>query len=298
MSGQGKPPPPPSRCPGRRSRGSADGQRRGGGPAIRRPAACSGQQDRRAGVARQFTHARHSAVAGRRRSDQIILVSAPAGSGKTLLLAEWARERATETAWVSLDVDDNDPRRLWSAVTAALLPCRRCSATAVWNGSSRTRTCSRRRTCVDELVDTLDVLDPPVRVVLDDVHELTGPEVLHDLSQLIRRRPAGLRLVLASRSDPPISSHDFGWKGRLHEVRADRLRFTPDDTAAVIRDSGLALTRADIAVLHTRTEGWAAGLRLAVLRASSHRGHGCVPHRVLRGRASVADYLTGEILQG
>ena len=230
-------------------------------------------------------------------SDQIILVSAPAGSGKTLLLAEWVRESGTrETAWVSLDADDNDPRRLWSAVTAALL-----AVPSVFRDGRLERLIQdtdvlTTSNLVDELVDTLEVLDPPVRVVLDDVHELTGPEVLHDLSQLIRRRPAGLRLVLASRSDPPISVPRLRLEGRLHELRADRLRFTPDDTAAVIRDSGLALTRADIAVLHARTEGWAAGLRLAVLALRRTENTSDFLTEFSGDERSVADYLTGEIL--
>ena len=131
----------------------------------------------------------------------------------------------------------------------------------------------------------LDGLDTPVRLVLDDVHELTGREVLRDLARLVRRRPAGLRLVLASRTDPPISVPRLRLEGRLHEVRADALRFTPDDTAALLAASGLDLTPPQLAVLHARTEGWAAGLRLAALALRATDDVDALPHRLLRGRA-------------
>ena len=106
---------------------------------------------------------------------------------------------------ISLDRDDNDPRRLWSAVVAALVSLPSASRDG---GLERIAQLAMRPGAVDlvdELADALDGLDPAVRVVLDDVHELTGQEVLRDLVRLIRRRPAGLRLVLASRTDPPIS---------------------------------------------------------------------------------------------
>jgi LuxR family maltose regulon positive regulatory protein len=231
--------------------------------------------------------------------DQIIVVSAPAGSGKTLLLAEWARTSGTpDTAWISLDADDNDPRRLWSAVMAALLDVPSVSRDGRLEGLFLDTGALTTANLVDELADVLDVLDPPVRVVLDDVHELTGREVLHDLTQLIRRRPAGLRLVLASRSDPPISVPRLRLEGRVHELRADLLRFTPNDTAALISDSGVALTRSEIAVLHERTEGWAAGLRLAVLALRRADDTSAFLTEFSGDERSVADYLTGEILQG
>src|SRR5215218_1135569 len=121
--------------------------------------------------------------------DQVIVVSAPAGSGKTLLLADWVRESDwLETAWVSLDRDDDDPQRLWSAVVGALLalpsaatdPGLQLLTGAVAGG---------RPVAADEVVDVLDGLGRPLRLVLDDVHELTGKEVLRDLARLVRRPP-------------------------------------------------------------------------------------------------------------
>ena len=198
-------------------------------------------------------------------ADQVIVVSAPAGSGKTLLLADWVvGGTGPETAWISLDADDNDPPRLWSAVLAALhaVPS---MARSLPDGAEGAPPLPPDADLVESLAALLDTLDPPVRIVLDGVHELTGREVLNDLARLIRHRPGGMRLVLASRSDPPISIPRLRLEGRLHELRADVLQFTLDETAALLKASGLALDPAQVAVLHARTEGWAAGLRLAAL---------------------------------
>jgi LuxR family maltose regulon positive regulatory protein len=230
---------------------------------------------------------------------QVVVVSAPAGSGKTLMLADWLRSgEGPETAWISLDSDDNDPRRLWSAVLTALLAL---PSTFEDGSLQRAADDAARPIEVDPmetLAELLDGREPPVRVVLDDVHELTGQEVLHDLSRLIRRQPAGLRLVLASRSDPPISIPRLRLEGRLHELRADLLRFTLDDTAALLTASGLALTKAQMAVLHSRTDGWAAGLRLAALALRRTDDPVAFLTQFSGDERSVADYLTGEILDG
>ena len=230
---------------------------------------------------------------------QVVVVSAPAGSGKTLALADWVRDgRSSETAWISLDVDDNDPRRLWSAVVTSLLSL----PSAHWDGRLRTIADEAAGDgwvdVVEELADTLDALDTPVRLVLDDVHELTGREVLRDLGRLIRRHPAGLQLVLASRSDPPISIPRLRLEGRLHELRADVLRFTVEDSAALLRASGLELTPAQVAVLDARTEGWAAGLRLAALALRRADDPAAFLTDFSGDERSVAEYLTGEILDG
>jgi LuxR family maltose regulon positive regulatory protein len=117
-----------------------------------------------------------------------------------------------ETAWVSLDSDDNDPRRLWSAVLSALLALPSTAGDARLEELAGLAAMPREDNFLEELADTLDALDPPARIVLDDVHELTGREVLRDLARLIRRGPAGVRIVLASRTDPPISIPGSGSK--------------------------------------------------------------------------------------
>jgi LuxR family maltose regulon positive regulatory protein len=235
-------------------------------------------------------------VALRQRLDlataaQVIVVSAPAGSGKTLLLADWVRQSTSpETAWVAVDSDDNDPQRLWSAVLTALY-----SLPSIAQGGRPGR---RDGDLLDEVVATLDACDPPVRLVLDDVHELTRPEVLRDLNRLIRSRPAGHRLVLASRSDPPISIPRLRLEGRVHELRADALRFSVADTSALLLAAGLDLLPAQVAVLHARTEGWVAGLRLAALALRRTDDVTAFLSSFSGDERSVAEYLTGEVLRG
>ena len=230
---------------------------------------------------------------------QVVVVSAPAGSGKTLLLADWVRsDEGPETAWISLDADDNDPRRLWSAVVTSLLALPSISRDSRLERVAGDAALPREGDLVEALAEMLDGLDPPVRLILDDVHELTGRDVLRDLARLIRRRPAGLRLVLASRSDPPISVPRLRLEGRLHELRADLLRFTLDHTAALLKATGLALTPAQVAVLHARTEGWAAGLRLAALALRRSDDPVAFLTQFSGDERSVAEYLTGEVLDG
>ena len=229
--------------------------------------------------------------------DQAVVVSAPAGFGKTLLVTDWVRtDKARETAWISIDPDDNDPRRLWSAVVTSLLALpsagqnghlQRVAGLAALQGGSDV---------VESLADALDTGARPVRVVLDDLHELTGPEVLRDLTRLIRRSPACLQLVIASRLDPPISIPRLRLEGRLHEVRADALRFTVDDAETMLAAAGLALSHAQVSDLHARTEGWAAGLRLAALALRHADDRAAFLTSFSGDERSVAEYLTGEIL--
>jgi LuxR family transcriptional regulator, maltose regulon positive regulatory protein len=230
---------------------------------------------------------------------QVVVVTAPAGSGKTLLLADWVRQSEhPPTAWVSLDADDDDPRRLWSAVLTAVMAL---PSTSPGGGLQRVADLvqePRAEDLVEELADALDGLDPPVRVVLDDVHELSGRTVLRDLTRLIRRRPAGLRLVLASRTDPPIAVPRLRLEGRLHDLRADVLRFTIDDTDAMLRAMGITLTAPQVAVLHARTEGWAAGLRLAAIALRSTDDVDAFLTSFSGDERSIAEYLTVEILDG
>jgi LuxR family maltose regulon positive regulatory protein len=230
---------------------------------------------------------------------QVVVVSAPAGSGKTLLLADWVRtDVSRETAWVSVGADDDEPRRLWSAVVTALLALPSAGADGRLQRVAALATLQGGADVVESLADALDTLDSPVRIVLDDVHELTGREVLRDLTRLIRCSPARLQLVIAGRVDPPISVPRLRLEGRLHEVRADALRFTVDDSATLLRTAGLDLTPGQVADLHARTEGWAAGLRLAALALRRSDDPAAFLTSFSGDERSVAEYLTGEILDG
>ena len=235
-------------------------------------------------------------------SADVALVCAPAGYGKTMLLADWAhastgsdRPDRSDTAWVSLDRDDNDPKRLWTAVVAALAACpsvppgSRLHAPWVWQPGAQPE-------FLAELTDAVQLLPRPIRLILDDVHELHDPVALHGLQTLLRNRPTGFQLVLSTRFDPPLSLPRLRLAGRLCELRADRLRFSPTETSTLLERSGLNLTPAQVDTLHQRTGGWAAGLRLAALTLSRTTDRDAFLDQFSGNDSSVADYLVGEVL--
>jgi LuxR family maltose regulon positive regulatory protein len=233
---------------------------------------------------------------------QLVVVSAPAGYGKTLLLADWVRNRAAaDTAWVSVDADDDDPGRFWSAVLAALaalpsLPADSAVRRAVQPDGPGHKVPDGD--VLDWLGEALDVVDPPVRLVLDDLQELTAQRPLRELARLVARRPAGLRLVLSSRVDPPLALPRLRLEGRLHEIRAEQLRFGVADTVTLLRSAGLDLAPAEVALLQARTDGWVAALRLAALALGRSEDPAAFLVQFSGDERSIADYLTGEILSG
>lgn len=228
----------------------------------------------------------------------LTLVCAPPGFGKSLLLAEWvARSPAPPAAWVSLDDECTDPRRFWNLVLAAL---RRCPGVPP---SSRLHRLVVSRSTVeldflDELVRGLADLPGPIRVVLDDAHHLHAGPVVEHLRLLVRVHRPQVQLVLASRLDPPLPLARLRLDDELCEVRVDRLRFTRAETEAMVRRTGLHLDTRRCGILHERTGGWAAGLRLAARSLGGHPD----PDRFLADfsgdERSVADYLVGEVLAG
>ncbi|GLZ47563.1 hypothetical protein Acsp06_37480 [Actinomycetospora sp. NBRC 106375] len=232
---------------------------------------------------------------------QLVAVIAPAGSGKTVLLAEWAHHGdGTPTAWVGLDRDDADPDRFWSAVLAAVLGSGAVPADSPLHRLDDLVTAEDET--VDALLDGLAALPTPIRLILDDVHVLaTRTTGSRALARLVRHRPAGVRLVLAARSDPAVGLPRLRLDDGLRELRADGLRFSAEDTAALAAACGVLLDAEEAATLHRRTEGWAAGLRLAVLalrRDGGAEGTRAFLARFSGDERSVADYLGGEMLDG
>jgi len=228
----------------------------------------------------------------------IALVCAPAGYGKTLLLAHWARtSTAVDTSWVDIDRGDNDPLRLWSAVVAAVT-----SYPSAPSPDPLLDSMARRQAAhsdfIAEFAAVLQDLGKPIRLVLDDMQELVDPRALESLRTFIRVKPTTVRLVLASRLDPPLSLPRLRLAGRLCELRAAQLSFTPQQTAALLDNSGLRLSPRQVEVLHRRTGGWAAGLRLAALGLEESADYETFLTQFSGDDRSVADFLVGEILDG
>jgi LuxR family maltose regulon positive regulatory protein len=229
----------------------------------------------------------------------LILACAPAGYGKTVLLADWVRRGERPVAWLSLDAGDNDPARFWRHVVAALDRVRPGIAERAGPLLGPPAPPSFVG-LVTALIN--DLATQPgggeVLLVLDDYHLIDSQSVHGSLVFLAEHLPPGLRLVLASRSDPPRPRARLRARGQLAELRAAELRFTAEEAAALLREAvGAELPGAAVAALAARTEGWAAGLQLAGL---SLRGQADVAGFVAAFTGShryVLDYLTGEVLE-
>ena len=232
----------------------------------------------------------------------VALVSAPAGYGKTLLVAEWARASTeVDTAWVRLDQDDNDQRRLWSAVLASVARARARSADGPlltgFDDRGWDMETAGRPDFLAKLIEALSALPRPLRLVLDDLHEVTDAATLHGLQNFLRDRPPNVVLVLVSRLDPPFHLHRLRLEGGLTELRSNRLQFDRVETGTLLRRAGLALTPRQVDQLYQQTDGWPAGLRLAATAAAMDATTNI--DRFLADfsgdERSVADYLVGEV---
>ena len=229
----------------------------------------------------------------------LALLQAPVGSGKTTLLYEWdaAADEARPFAWLSLDAADNDPVRFLEGVVAALrtvVPGTGERALAHLGGPA-----PLADVVLPSLVNDLAAQPERLVLVLDDYHLITDPRVHDALAFLLERRPPTLQFAIATRAEPPLPLARLRLAGEMVEVGAGDLRFTADEAGALLRDAlGRALDPADLARLQERTEGWAAGLRLAALSLAGRDD----PHAYIAAFAGddrpVVDLLGSEVLAG
>ncbi len=229
---------------------------------------------------------------------RLILVCAPAGSGKTALLAGWAPSGNRPVAWLSLDAADNDPVRLWRHVVAALDRARPGIAERVGPLLGPPAPPSFEG-LVTALINELAAQrgDGEVLLVLDDYHLIDAQQVHVSLGFLLEHLPPGLHLVLASRSDPPLPLARLRAGGQLAELRAADLRFTAEEAAALLRESaGVDLPAAAVAALEARTEGWVAGLQLAALSLRGQADPAGFVAAFSGSHRYVLDYLAEEVL--
>jgi LuxR family maltose regulon positive regulatory protein len=230
----------------------------------------------------------------------LVLVCAPAGFGKTALLAEWIRGRRCPVAWLCLDAGDSDPARFWRYTLAALDRARPGLAGRVGPllGPPPPRSFEGLVTALINELATEPGADEVV-LVLDDYHLIDSEPVHASVALLLEYLPPVLRLVLISRADPPLPLARLRGRGQLAELRSAELRFTGQEAAALLAETaGPGLPEAAVAALVARTEGWAAGLQLAGL---SLRGQPDAAGFVATFSGShrfVLDYLTDEVLAG
>lgn len=245
-------------------------------------------------VARPRLHERISVLADVR----LVLVSAPAGFGKTTLLVEWLEKLSRDgarVAWISLDPSDNDPLMFWSCVIGAL-------DTVASLGSPLREVLDVTPFFTDlmvtALVNELVVSTEELWLLLDDFHAVDNRDIVQGLSVLLDRLPSHVHLVISTRVDPALPLSRSRVRGELVEIRAADLRFTPDEAAVYLNEvAELGFAKSDVAVLEKRTEGWVAALQLAALSMPGQDDVRGFISRFAGNDRYIVDYLVEEVLQ-
>jgi LuxR family maltose regulon positive regulatory protein len=230
-------------------------------------------------------------------SCSLTLVSAPAGYGKTTLLAAWVASSERRSAWLQLGEEDSDPvvfiGYLLTAVQT-LFPDLGGATLAAARAPSR----PSLRVLARSLLNELDQIEEPFVLVLDDYHIIHSEQVHELVAALISQLPPNMHLAIATRSDPPLGLASLRARRSVAEIRSDDLRFRHEEAHTFLK--GMVrreLSRGTTDLLRNKTEGWIVGLRLAAL---SMRGLPDVEAFVQRfegtSSAYVADYLLGEVL--
>jgi LuxR family transcriptional regulator, maltose regulon positive regulatory protein len=228
---------------------------------------------------------------------KLCLVDAPAGFGKTTLLAQWrAAADGDRAAWVSLDEGDDDPTRFWVYVVEALRTVDSgvgaSALAALWRPSA-----DLYRVVLPGLLNELSTAGLPLFLVLDDYHLITNPTCHQTLTFFLDHLPVGVHLVLATRADPPLPLARMRARGELAEIRATDLQFTDEEALGLLNGAmGLQLAADDVQRLAERTEGWAAGLYLAGLSLRGRQDSSAFIAAFHGDNRHVADYLSAEVL--
>jgi LuxR family maltose regulon positive regulatory protein len=230
---------------------------------------------------------------------RLTLVSAPAGFGKTTLLAEWLGEKAGEdrsVAWLSLDLADNEPASFWTYVVTAL------QAVVPGVGSSAAELIASSPLQTEHVLTTLlnELAAAPgeVWLVLDDYHLVDSHDLSVGVAFFVEHLPPHVHVALSTRADPELPLSRWRVRGELVEIRAADLRFTSDEAAAYLNEvAGLDLAAKDVVALEERTEGWIAALQLAALSIQGRDDVGGFIARFAGNDRYIVDYLVEEVLQ-
>jgi LuxR family transcriptional regulator, maltose regulon positive regulatory protein len=229
------------------------------------------------------------------RAARVSQISAPAGSGKTFLVRSWLFESglADSAAWATMPGGGHDPQQFWISILDALrdtIP-----------GSKLVRPLTGAPdldgwAVVERLLEDLEPLEDPLWLAIDDLHELRSAETLAQLELLVMRAPPELRFLLVTRGDVRLRLHRLRLEGELTEIRAADLRFALDEARALFAAAGVDLPDPALAALVRRTEGWAAGLRLAALSLAGHPDPERFAAEFSGSERTVAEYLVAEVL--
>jgi len=225
-------------------------------------------------------------------SHSVVLVTAPAGFGKTTLVGTWLRGFAGRTAWLTIDADDDVPGRFLDYLVTALGAAR----TLLDSGSGAASTPA----VMTALVNELAAADDDLVLAIDDVHLLTEPEILDALTFLVEHCPPRLHLVLLARNEPELPLARWRGRGLLVEIGAAQLRFAAGEAAALLGSvTGRDVDAATVDALNSKAEGWAAALQLLGIGLRDGTAPDAAPSvRYRPGNRYVLDYLADEVLRG
>jgi LuxR family maltose regulon positive regulatory protein len=224
---------------------------------------------------------------------KVTVVSAPAGSGKTSLLRAWAQRPGLthRVGFVQVRRDERDAQVFWLALLNAV------RLAAGVDSEMEPTPDFNVRALADRVLAELARQRDPVVAVIDDLHELNSPGSIAELTRVLVNLPPHAHVIVAARHDPRLRLHQLRLTGELAEIRGTDLRFTELEARELLASSGIALPEAEAALLYQRTEGWAAGLRLAALSLAGHLD----PERFIAefsgSERTIADYLIAEMLQ-
>ena len=232
------------------------------------------------------------------RSRRATVVAAPTGFGKTSTLTEWAGAGPARFAWVSLDAGDDDPTRFWSYVVAAVE-----NAVPELPGTAGRRLRGPGVTIADEvlpvLVNELTTLAQPLVLVLDDYHVIEYDEIHAGVQYLLERLGPDVHVVLSGQTVPPLRLGRLRARDELSECRADTLRFSESEVAALLNGAhGLRLAPGELAGVHRRTEGWVAGLNLVALSLREADDRAAFLAGLPVDDRFLVDYLWDEVVAG
>jgi LuxR family maltose regulon positive regulatory protein len=228
---------------------------------------------------------------------KLTVISAPAGSGKTTLIANWkSRIDDFQLAWVSLDERDNDPMRFWAYLIAALQTLQPNAGQTVL-AMLQSPQPPPIETILTELLNAIALMPHEFILVLDDYHAITNAAIHHALTFLLDHLPPQMHLVIASRAEPPLPLPLLRVRRELVEISTADLRFTPDEAAAFLnRVMKLNLSAGDVQTLETLTEGWIAALQLAALSMQGLEDVSGFIRSFAGSHRHVFDYLAQEVL--
>jgi LuxR family maltose regulon positive regulatory protein len=229
----------------------------------------------------------------------LVIISAPAGFGKTTLISEFTRQSrpGMPAAWVSLDEGDNDPTRFWRYFIMALQKLHPSCGKSILPVL-----CSNQPPPVEPLlavlINELAALPSEFVLVLDDYHFITSHSIHDGVDYLIEHIPVQMHLIVGTRADPPLPLAHFRGKGMMLEIRTDDLRFTQDDTVSLLKElKTTGLSAGDIDALHERTEGWVVGLKMAALSIRGQKDISGFITSFTGSQRYIMDYLLEEVLQ-